>query len=137
MKKREAVSRIMSKDVHSVHRHQNLLEVRELMEKHGVRHVPVVEAGNVVGMISRTDMMRASYGVTRTEEEQNKQGLINLKAEDVMSPGPVSVTPDTEIREVAEVLSELDFSALPVVENGSLVGIVTTTDLIRFLVEMY
>ncbi|MEZ0369230.1 MAG: CBS domain-containing protein [Candidatus Sericytochromatia bacterium] len=137
MKKREPVSHIMSTNVHCVLPTQNLLEVRELMDKKGVRHVPVLAGADLVGIISRTDVMRASYGVSRLEEEEQKQSLRGLRAEQVMSPNPVAVGPDTSIRESAELLAELDFSALPVLDQGVLIGIVTTTDLIRYLLEQY
>lgn len=137
MKKREPISHIMSKDVLSVTRNRNLLEARELMEQAGIRHLPVVDGGKVVGMLSRTDMMRVSYGLTRAEEEANKEGLQVVKVDAAMSLEPVIVDPDTPIREVAELFAAMDFSAVPVVKDDELVGMVTTSDLIRFLLEQY
>ncbi|PKL76892.1 MAG: CBS domain-containing protein [Candidatus Melainabacteria bacterium HGW-Melainabacteria-1] len=127
------VAGIMSKEVYRVTRDRDLLEVYELMQRHGIRHVPVVESEDVIGMVSRTDMMRASYGIRRDQVEENKELLKGLFAEDVMTPRPVVVSPMTSIREAAEALAELDFSALPVIEAGVIVGIVTTTDLLRYL----
>lgn len=137
MKKREPISHIMSKEVHQIQPHQNLLEAREIMDKFGIRHLPVVEGAEVTGILSRTDIMRASYGISRAEEEENKAGLQLIKVEAAMTPKPVVVDPNTSIREVAEVFSNLELSALPVVENDNLTGIVTTSDLIRFLLEQY
>ena len=57
--------------------------------------------------------------------------------EQVMARNLVKVTPETSIREVAQILSKSEFHALPVVEGELLVGIVTTTDLIKYLLEQY
>lgn len=137
MKKREPVSHIMSKDVHTVHSHQNLLEARALMDEAGIRHLPVVDGANVVGILSRTDIMRVSYGLTRSDEEANKNALQVVRVDVAMTPNPVVISPDKSIREAAEILAELSISALPVVNEGALVGILTTSDLIHFLLEQY
>lgn len=137
MKKREAVSHIMSKEVHTVHRKQSLQDVEELIEKYFIRHVPVVEGEKVVGILSRTDLMRIRYGALKGQEEMQKSLFQQMLVEEAMTPLPTTVTPETSIREVGEMLHEAEFSALPVVENNKLVGIVTTTDLIGYLLEMY
>jgi len=54
-----------------------------------------------------------------------------------MMQGPRVVSPTTTIKETAEILASEDFHALPVVEDANLVGIVTTTDLIKYLLEQY
>ncbi len=137
MKHREAVSKIMSQDLRTVSPIQNLSEVRQLMEDYGIRHVPVLDGQHLVGILSRTDIMRASWGVTRQEERDNREMLQAILVSEAMSPKPVAVAPHTTIREAAEALAELDLSALPVVQDDELVGIVTTTDLIRYLLEQY
>lgn len=137
MKHREPVTHIMSGNVRTVSPNQSLAEVRELMEKYNIRHLPVVTGQKLVGIISRTDIMRASWGVSRQEERENREMLQGISVAEAMSPEPLTITPHTLIREAAETLAELDLSALPVVEDTELVGIVTTTDLIRFLLEKY
>ncbi len=59
------------------------------------------------------------------------------KLEDVMVSNPVTVTADTNIKDVAEILSKQSFHSLPVVEKDEVVGIVTTTDLVNYLLEQY
>ncbi len=54
-----------------------------------------------------------------------------------MAKSIISVTSDTTIKEVAQILAEHEFHAVPVVDNGALVGIVTSTDLIKFLLEQF
>lgn len=60
-----------------------------------------------------------------------------FSVEQVMSKNLVKVSPDTTIKEVAEILSKREFHALPVVLDELLVGIVTTTDLIKYLIYQY
>ena len=55
----------------------------------------------------------------------------------IMAKTPLTVAADTSIKEVAEILAKQSFHSIPVVENGKLVGLVTTTDLIKYLLEQY
>lgn len=137
IKHSQSVTEIMSGNVRTVSPGQSLLDARELMEHYGIRHVPVLTGTELVGILSRTDIMRASWGVTRQEERENRQMLEGISVAEAMSPQPLAVAPHTTIREAAEALAELDLSALPVLDNGELIGIITTTDLIRFLLEQY
>ena len=57
--------------------------------------------------------------------------------EQVMAKKLVSITPDTTIKEAAEILARKEFHALPVCEGELLVGIITTTDLIKYLIDQY
>ncbi len=137
MKHREPVSHIMSQDVKSVHRKQNLAEVQQLMDEFKIRHVPVVDGDAVVGMLSRTDIMHARYGAIKGGEELQMNLLEQMPVEKAMTPDPQTVTPGLSIREVGGILHEKNFSALPVVEDKKLVGMVTTKDLIGYLLEQY
>ncbi|WP_396170531.1 CBS domain-containing protein, partial [Flavobacterium sp.] len=60
-----------------------------------------------------------------------------FSVEQVMTKNLTTIFPETTIKEAAEILSKNEFHALPVIENGSLVGIVTTTDLIKYLIDQY
>ena len=60
-----------------------------------------------------------------------------LSIPQVMSAHPVTFSPETSVREVAEIFSVGQFHALPVVENDELKGIVTTTDVIKYLLDQY
>lgn len=137
MNKLEPVSKIMSGHVRTVSPSQTLHEVREMMEHYGFRHVPVLESDNLVGILSRTDIMRASWGLTRQEERENRELLQGISVAEAMSRQPLTIAPHTSVREAAEVFAELDLSALPVVQDDELIGIVTTTDLIRYLLRQY
>ena len=138
MKKREPITHIMSTDVVSVHPKQTLWEVKELFEKQNIRHVPVLNGKEIVGIVSLTDLMRVTYGVAKEDIDQNQAVYQSVFAEEAMTPSPDVVSDEATIRDVAELLVNKGFHAVPVVSQaGELKGLVTTTDLIRYLIEQY
>lgn len=138
MKKREPITHIMSKALFTVHPKQTLWEVKEIFEQQQIRHVPVVSGKEVVGIVSLTDLMRVTYGIAKEDIAQNQAVYKSVLVEQAMTPHPEVVSDQATIREVAEILVEKGFHALPVVDaNANLVGLVTTTDFIRYLIEQY
>ncbi len=139
MKKREPVSKIMTHQVVTVHPSMSLDEVGMLFKKHKIRHLPVVRGEKLIGMLSLTDLLRISFVDNYGDGEGDIDTAVYnmLSIDQVMVSNPVTVAPDLTIKEVAEILASREFHALPVVENGDLVGIVTTTDLIKYLLEQY
>jgi len=90
-------------------------------------------------MLSYTDLLRISFADAVDDDEMDIDVTVYnmFSVEQVMARNLVKVSPDTTIREVAEILSTREFHALPVVEDELLVGIVTTTDLIKYLIDQY
>lgn len=140
MKKREAVSNIMKRDLWTLDVHQSTLtEAKSIMEEKHIRHLPVVKGEKLVGMISLTDIHRISFGANYNQAEQVDTSIFNsLKLEQVMKSDPTTINSQTTIKEVAETLAKEEFHALPVVdESNKLQGIVTTTDLVNYLIDQY
>lgn len=139
MKKIVQVSTIMTKNVVKLHLSDDLTKAESLFKKHHIRHIPVVNGNLIVGMLSYTDLLRISFADAIDEEEQEIDVTVYnmFSVEQVMARNLVKVSPDTSIREVAQILSKSEFHALPIVEGDLLVGIVTTTDLIKYLLEQY
>ncbi|WP_038030815.1 CBS domain-containing protein [Thermonema rossianum] len=133
MKKREPVSHIMTQDVYTTGIHDSLASAFRLMKEKKIRHLPVVEGEQLIGILSMTDIMRLSFGT----EEPDENTLSMFKIEQIMKPNPKTVAPTDEIRTVAEILTKEEFHALPVAEDGKLCGIVTTTDIIKYLLKQY
>lgn len=138
MKRNERVSKIMSAEPVTVHVNQGLSDVQQVMIEGRFHHVPVVSGNRLVGMISATDLTRASYEYD-TDGRQAQTVLDHTRSiEEVMSTGLVTVKPTTTVREVTEILARDWFHALPVVEDdNTLVGIVTTTDVLKYLLDQY
>jgi CBS domain-containing protein len=138
MKKREPVKEIMTKEVYSVQENQKLSTVLELFRKHKIRHLPVLNGKKISGIISRTDINRLTFGALFENQEGADEAVLEiLSIPQVMTGKPRVVQEDDTIKTVAEIFASEEFHALPVVENGELRGIVTTTDVIRYMLEQY
>jgi len=140
MKKREAVSHIMTNELRTISLHDgSLTDAKNMMEEFHIRHLPVTSGDKLVGILSLTDIHRISFGGNYGQENDVDTSIFNsMTIQQVMKADPSTVSTNTTIREAAEQLVNKEFHALPVVnESGNLEGIVTTTDLINYLLEQY
>ncbi len=139
MKKQVPVSTIMTKNVIRLNLADDLTKAEMLFKKHHIRHIPVVSSNKIIGMLSYTDLLRISFvDAIDDDDEVVDVTVYNMfTVEQVMAKKLVTVTPETTIKEVAEILASKEFHALPVVEGDLLVGIVTTTDIIKYLLKQY
>ena len=139
MKQKVPVSTIMTKEVVKLNITDSLTKAESLFKKHHIRHIPVVNSNKIIGMLSYTDLLRISFAdAVEDDEEEIDTTVYNMfSVEQVMAKNLTSISPDTTIREAAEILASREFHALPVVEGSLLVGIVTTTDLIKYLIDQY
>lgn len=136
MKNKEPVSRIMTKNVISIDKNVKLPEADKLFRKHNIKHVPVVENDKIVGMLSLTDLSRISFADNYGDNQSIDDSIYSMfSVAQIMASNPVNVSPETFIKDVASLLAKKEFHALPVVDNEQLVGIVTTTDLLNYLVD--
>lgn len=138
MKRREPISHIMTKNVLTVKVTDHLHEVIDLIKKNHIRHLPVLDGKEIVGMVSRTDINRLTFSSLFENQEGADEAVLEmLTIPQVMTQKPRTVEASLSIRDVAEILTVEEYHALPVVENGNLVGIVTTTDIIKYMLEQY
>lgn len=137
MKKREPVSKIMTSDVITLNHTDNLDTAEQLFQSNNIRHIPVVSGTSIIGMLSLTDLLRISFADAASNGEVDTTVYKMFTIEQVMAKNIVSVSAETTIKEAAEILSSKEFHALPVVSNGALDGIVTTTDMINYLLDQY
>ncbi|WP_428230693.1 CBS domain-containing protein [Flavobacterium sp.] len=138
MKKREPISHIMTKGVVTVNENDNLRDVVEKLKKHAIRHIPVVCGKDVIGIISRTDINRLTFGALFEGQEGADEAILDmLNIAQVMTSKPKTISSDTIIRDSAEIFVKEEFHALPVVDNGELKGIITTTDVLKYFLEQY
>ncbi len=138
MKQKVPVSEIMSKDLITLSPDQSLYEANKLFNRHNIRHIPVVENKKLVGMISHTDLLRISFSGLDESDDSIVPVIYEMYSlPEIMTRVPVFVEANTTIKEVAEILSRQSFHSLPVLNKGKLVGIVTTTDLINYLLAQY
>lgn len=139
MKKRTPVSEIMTKTVITLNHTDELETAEKLFKSKKIRHIPVVSGKEIKGMLSYTDLLRISFADAVDEDDESVDTVVYnmFTIEQVMAKNLVSVPSTTTIKEVAEILATKEFHALPVVDNNELVGIVTTTDLINYLIEQF
>jgi CBS domain-containing protein len=138
MKKRQPIKEIMTKEVFSVQENEKLSTVVEMFRKHKIRHIPVLEGKKITGIISRTDINRLTFGALFENQEGADEAILEiLSISQVMTSKPKVVSEDDSIKDVAEIFVNEEFHALPVVDGHELKGIVTTTDVIRYLLDQY
>lgn len=111
-----------------------LREAVALMNKHDRRQLLVVQEGKLVGILTDRDIRLAVNSPLLSKEADARSEVLNqFTAVSCMTKNPVTVTPQTPIHEVARILAERKFGALPVVEGEELVGIITVTDLLNWM----
>jgi acetoin utilization protein AcuB len=108
-------------------------EALGLSRRKRIRHFPVVEGGTLVGIVSDRDLRSATPVLG---EPGRAAALKEILVSEVMSSEPVTANPRDPIELAADVMREKQISCLPVVENGNLVGIVTSTDMMKALVYL-
>ncbi len=138
MKKKEPISNIMTRDVITLTLNDSLFDAERLFKKNHIRHIPVVENDKIIGMLSLTDLLRISFVDSYSDVPSIDTAIYNmLSIGQIMVNSPEKVTSSSTIKEVAALLALKEFHALPVVDDERLVGIITTTDLLNYLVDLY
>lgn len=129
------ISTIMVTDLVTVNPDENLLAVKKIFDTHTFHHLPVVRFRKIVGMLSKTDFNHFTGGINHAGERENTALLERTKVEDIMTKGLGKLEPDDRINVALEIFSKNWFHALPVVEHDELVGIVTTQDVIKAILN--
>jgi len=125
------VNAIMSSDVLTIPPTAPVLDALRMMSSTGLRHLPVVEKGRLVGILSDHDV----HPFEGSEEISNDVVLRNLNApvSESMTRDPQTVGTTTSLDQAARIMIEAKIGALPVVDRGKLVGIVSTLDVLRWV----
>lgn len=131
------VSTIMTTDLITVGVKDGLDKAEHLLKKHRIRHIPVVEGQKIVGMLSINDILRISFadGAFREEDDVSSSIYEMFTIRHLMRTKLETVSSNYTIKEVALKFVESEYHSLPVVDNDVLVGVVTTTDLINYLLD--
>jgi len=132
------VRNFMTKKVITIEADDSMQKAIDIIKKHRINMMPVVEYGRLVGVISDSDLKRASASdATDLAIHELKYLLNKIKVRDIMTPKVISVPPDFTIEETAEVLLQHDISGAPVIDHrGELVGIITRDDLFKALISL-
>lgn len=141
MKRNEPVSKIMSTGLITLHHGDPVSKARKLIQEHGVHHIPVVSGHELVGLVSASDILRVSFGEAFGADQRAVDATLDhtMSIEQLMVKDPRTLRRDASVRDAAEVLSKGEFHSIPIVDSDqkTLVGMVTSTDLIRYLLEQF
>ncbi len=130
---RTRVRDIMSDKMVTISESDTLSTVEDIMTLGRVRHMPVVHAGKLVGVVSERDLLRTSLSnLTEFGSEERRLFLHAVEIARVMSAPPITIAPDATVEEAARVMADRKIGCLPVLEDGRLLGIVTETDVLRY-----
>ncbi|MCB0571256.1 MAG: CBS domain-containing protein [Phaeodactylibacter sp.] len=123
------VSEVMSRDLLIIRKDEMLGRVNEIFRAYNIHHLPVVDAhGQLCGIISKADQLRANHLIGLYNQAFHEE----VTAQDIMTRQVATIGPDEPLQKAADVFLSNIFHALPVVDRGQLIGIITTHDLLRF-----
>jgi len=115
----------MIKEVVTASPENTVEEALQLMKKHSIRHLPIVEGEELVGFVTESNLRQYLH-----------PEKLQLPLREVMILNPITITPDTYIDEVARIIYKYKIGGLPVVSQGKLVGIITITDILEAFIEL-
>lgn len=130
----DRVRDIMETKLVTISASERLSMVEDIMTLGRVRHMPVVQGGELVGVVSERDLLRASLSeLSEHRDAERRMFLHVVEISRVMSSPPVVIGPDATIREAALLMADRKIGCLPVVEGNQLVGLITETDVLRWV----
>ncbi|MFH2202740.1 MAG: CBS domain-containing protein [Elusimicrobiota bacterium] len=139
MKQDEPITSIMAKDIIAVNEEQKPSAARHLLLDNKIHHLPVVRDRKLVGLISSHDIMRAVLP-SANKDDATADAIMDrqFSITDIMTKKLITISRSHTVRYAAQVLYKNGFNAVPVVDDdGNLEGIVTSTDMIRYLLQLY
>ena len=130
------VAQIMTPNPVVIEPENSVATAIRLMRKGGLRRLPVVEKGRLVGVVTSGDLRRIT-GLSSILRDQSQDNFLwyHIPVANVMTRHPITLPPTAPVAQAARILIEHKIGGLPVIDNGKLVGIITTTDLLQCLIE--
>ncbi len=133
------VSEIMTSKPVTIHPNDTLREALEMMDNIGCHHLPVISSqGHLVGILSDRDCRTAlSSPFILRERWQDEQLIDHLLVRSIMTPAPIVIAPDSFADEAARLMLTNQINCLPVMLDETLIGIITTSDILAAFVRTY
>lgn len=119
----EPISSIMTTKLFTVGPNDSVHVAREILTKHRIHHIPVVDGKKLVGLLTTYDLFKLSY---------HPDELMKIKVKDVMTKKLATLEPSDKVGSAAEIFLEHLFHAVPIVKDGELVGIITSFDVMKY-----
>ncbi|HLR51267.1 MAG TPA: acetoin utilization AcuB family protein [Candidatus Avamphibacillus sp.] len=128
------VEQIMKTEVVTLPPTATIAEALQLLQKHRIRHIPIVNKNNnVIGIVSDRDVRDASPSIFETDSEKLE---LQYEINTIMSQPVVTIHPLDFVEEIAKIFYDKEFASLPVVQNNQLVGMVTEKDMLHTLIQL-
>jgi CBS domain-containing protein len=136
MKAAVTVRLLMSQDPATLGRNETLDLAESIMNLGRIRHMPVVDDGKIVGIVSQRDLFRSALITALGFGRKTTSALIKtIKIKEVMTEYVITISPEATVKEAARVMIDKKIGCLPVVEDQKLIGLLTETDILRYVVE--
>lgn len=131
------VREFMTTDVTTVQETDSLLDATMIFVRSTLRHLPVLREKKLVGVVTERDVKQFSPSIlSGISPDEYNQLMETTPISRVMTRDPATVSPGQPMFEAVKILTTRRIGCLPVVENGELMGILTTTDMLRLLARM-
>lgn len=125
------VSEVMTKDVETCSPKDSIAKVWLRMKESGFSGYPVVKDEELVGMVTRRNIINAGYARIEREDEHGTKSSMSPHVEKVMSTPAYQLSPETTLKEAIQAFLKLDVGRLSIVNDGKIVGIIDRSDIIR------
>jgi CBS domain-containing protein len=131
------VREIMAQDPVTLE-HDDILDLAsDIMNLGRIRHLPILNKGKVVGVLSQRNLFHSAVvAALGLDVKESRDLLKTIRVREVMSAPVITVSPDTGVKEAARIMVEKKIGCLPVMENESLVGLVTESDILRYFANL-
>ena len=123
-----SIKEIMTKELVIVQPDTGLQDIQQLFDQYDFHHLPVLEEGKLIGMISKTDLLK----IVRLQHKSGAKNKTSIIAKDLMTSYPLTLDPDDSIGLAADIFLANQFHALPIVDDDELIGIVTVHDILSY-----
>ena len=137
----ESAAKVRVRDYMATHpqvlgRNDTLDLAEDIMNMGRIRHLPVLDEGELVGIISQRDMFRSAAVTALGFAADTQKALVKtIRVKDIMTEKVVTIAPDATVKEAARIMIEKKIGCLPVLENVKLLGIITETDILRYVLD--
>ena len=131
------ITSIMSENVFTVSPEDKLVKVKEIFDTQTIHHIPVVAGDKLVGIIAQSDLKHFYRGMQKSDYDKMLENsrLNNYTAKDIMTTGLSTLSSDHRIAAAINLFKQNKYHAIPIVDNESLVGLVTSFDIISALAD--
>jgi len=128
------VQDVMTRNPHTLEADDVLDLADDLMTMARIRHIPILAGGKLVGIVSQRDLFfSALVKALGVQQREQKDLMKTIRARELMSRPVITISPGASVKEAARLMGENKIGCLPVVKGKQFVGIVTETDILRYV----